>query len=123
LEGARFCACLVQKALPDGSADVATVQRREPRYARMTRSTRLIFAKPENRLEVRLPFALPIGAKAFDCDVNCDLVPVLEAVGNGLLRRINSNRYAINADDLKTGTERGFRIPKTRTGMPSIFGI
>jgi hypothetical protein len=89
----------------------------------MILSARLILAKPETALKVRFPLALPVGAKGFDCDINPDLVPVFEAVSDGLLRRINSNRYTINADDLKTGTERGFRIPKTRTGMPSIFGI
>lgn len=63
-------------------------------------------------LKVRLPFALAIGPKPFNAEVQPDLIPVLKAVGDGLLGRIDAHRDAIDLDDIDTSTERCFGIPE-----------
>ena len=65
---------------------------------------------------VRLLFTLSVGSEGFDGDVQPDLVPVLKAVGDGLLGRVDSHRYIIDFDQIDPSTERWFRIPEDPEG-------
>ena len=51
--------------------------------------------EPGECLKVWLPRSLAIGAEGFNGDIEPDFIPVLEAVGDGLLGRIDTQAYAV----------------------------
>jgi hypothetical protein len=57
------------------------------------------------RLKVWLRRTLAVGPESLNRDVESDLVPILKAVGDGLLRGIDPYRYAVNRDDFNTGAK------------------
>src|ERR1019366_7159638 len=69
-------------------------------------------SESRERLKIRLTCPLAVGPESFDGDVQPDLVPVLEAVGNGLFGRVHSHGNLVNHDDLDSGAEGRLRIPE-----------
>ena len=76
-----------------------------------------VFTDPSYYGQVLIMNSVHIGNYGVkDGDIESDLVPVFEAVGYRLLRRINPHWYIVNRGHVDTGAERWFRVPEHAQG-------
>jgi len=111
LEGPALGAGLVQQTLADGGAQIAATHSTASRYGRITFSTRSTFANLD-RAGSRLPRPFTVSSQGFDGDVEPDLVSVLEAVRDRLLRRIHSHGNLVDRDDIDARAEGRIGVPE-----------
>ena len=53
-----------------------------------------------------------VSSESFNREIESDLVPVLETIGDGLLWRIDAHRHLVHPDGFNAGAEGGFGIPE-----------
>ena len=112
LEGQPLRSGLVEEALPDGGAR----GRGRSQHRLQVRAYDSVYAvdpgESRERLKIRFTCPFAVGPESFDGDVQPNLVPVLEAVGNRLFGRVHSHGNLVNHDDLDSGAEGRLRIPE-----------
>jgi hypothetical protein len=114
LKRAALRARLVEQALPDGGADIASAHITASRYGRMTFWTRWILGEFCQNCSVWFACALTVCPQRFDRNVEPNLVPVLEAIGDSFFRRVDPDRNIVYGSHIDASHEGRLGIPENQ---------